>query len=222
MAALGTPFPYGHDLFGDFQLGSSKQYPTDEHPRAPPLYYPASCETQYSQSLDVASLSPPLAEIASESLARMSCVHCRGRRYDYTAYFHNTKIFVEPPHELLKFVEESYVQKNRLQSLLINYGLRDIQQDSTDQIKKDLELWETQVHNLAMTIGDDEVLEHLRSWASNTMKQLWEHVVGTHKMDLPPGRAKELASEFRKLWEAVWIKCILAKGSASRDHTATN
>ncbi|KAF8853151.1 hypothetical protein BDZ45DRAFT_564576, partial [Acephala macrosclerotiorum] len=143
--------------------------------------------------------------------AKPSCTYCKGRRYDYTAYFHNTNVFAEPPHELLTLVEESYVQKNRLQSLLINYVLRAIQQEDIEQIQKDLEAWEIQVHNLVATIGDGDALASLRSRTSRMKTQIWEHVVGMQKMEMWPGRSKELVSEFRKLWETVWVDCVLMK-----------
>ncbi|CZR51605.1 uncharacterized protein PAC_01482 [Phialocephala subalpina] len=221
MATPATTFLYGHDLFSNFQLGLSRPTCTDEPTQAPPTYYTAPLEQHYYQELDVAKPSPPINELAATSLTtKPSCAHCKGRR-DYTAYFHNSKIFAEPPHELLKLVE-AYVQKNRLESLLINYVLRAIEQDDIEQIQKNLEVWETQVHNLAATIGDGEALSNLRSWTSRTKRQLWEHVVGIQKMEMWPGKSKELVSEFRKLWEAVWVECVSMKNIAPRDDTASN
>jgi hypothetical protein len=240
MAAPNTNFSYGHDLFGDFQIGVPRQ-PLPEPPsEAPPPYTPFGTgnifEGQASQvpapygqprdgnhsrqPLDVASLSHPIAEIAATALRQQSCMSCRGQRYDYAAYFHNNKIFSRPPHELLKSVEESHVLKNRLQSLLVNYVLRDVEQESFKQIQKDLQTWETRVNNLAMTLGDNEVLGRLRAWTSRITRQLWEHVTGVENMEMPPGRMKELISEFRKLWEDVWVRCVSMKDSAMLDDAA--
>ncbi|KAE8441715.1 hypothetical protein EG329_004544 [Mollisiaceae sp. DMI_Dod_QoI] len=209
-------------MFGNFQLGSPRISCADEPNPAPPAYCLPTPEMQDSQPLHVTSISPTITDSAKTLLAPKSCLYCRGRRYDYTAYFHNTKVFAEPPHELLTLVEESYVQKNRLQSLLINYALRDIQEDNIEQIQKELTTWEAQVHNLATAVGDTDALLHLRSWASKMMQQLWEHVSGLQKMEMPPGRSKEFVSEFRKLWEAVWVRCVLMKSTALRDEMAPN
>lgn len=222
METSSTTFSYGHDLFGNFQLGLPRPTCVDEPAQVLPSYYIPPLEQHYCQPLELATPSPPITEFAATSLTtKPSCTYCRGRRYDYTAYFHNTTVFAEPPHELLKLVEESYVQKNRLQSLLINYVLRAIDQDDIQQIQKDLEAWETQVHNLAATIGESDALANLRSWTSRVKRQLWEHVVGMQKMEMWPGRSKELVSEFRKLWEAVWIKCVSMKKTAFQDDRAS-
>ncbi|KUJ23445.1 uncharacterized protein LY89DRAFT_755348 [Mollisia scopiformis] len=222
MAAPSSVFASGHALFGNFQLGASRGTCTNGPAQAPALFYTPKTENNVAQPLDVVSLSSPIAEIAATALNPQSCMYCRGKRYDYTAYFHNTNIFSEPPHELLKLVEESYLQKNRLQSLLINYALREIPQDSMEQARKGMEAWETEVNNLTMTIGSNEALEQLRSWSSDMMRQLWQHVLGVQKMKMPPGRTKELTSQFRKLWEVVWIRCVSMKCSILQEETATN
>jgi hypothetical protein len=40
-----------------------------------------------------------------------ACPFCEGRKYGFTAYFHNLTIFSEPPHDILPLVEESYILK---------------------------------------------------------------------------------------------------------------
>ena len=55
------------------------------------------------------------------SLRPQLCPGCRGRKYNFTAYFHNRNLFQTPPHHLIHLVEHSYTLKNQLQSLLVTY-----------------------------------------------------------------------------------------------------
>lgn len=239
MAAPNTPFSYSDSLFGNFQIGASRT-PHPPSPSSnfkslgpPPPYSPyvtsppPDQQQQVHRQLSLASLSPPLSEIASSSGSQLpqnqkqSCPSCRGNRYDYTSYFHNSRIFSSPPHQLLPFIEESYVLKNLLQSLLFNYVVRSERDESSEMVKLSLEAWNAKVEGLLIRVRAElvgratngmaeveEAMSKLRAGVQNIVTLIWLHISGERRMDMSPARMKEVVCEFRKLWEAVWVRCL--------------
>src|ERR1700743_2841728 len=59
-------------------------------------------ESRISGSAQVLSTS---VKLESLSFTRNLCPLCKGKKYGFSAYFHNLKIFPEPPHAILSLVE---------------------------------------------------------------------------------------------------------------------
>lgn len=145
--------------------------------------------------------------------SRPQCAQCKGHKYNFTAYFHNKAIFPEPPHELIPWIQQSYLLKNRLQSLLITYFAQEVDPTLSQEIEIGINNWRLQVEALTQEVGtwgggSEAVVSNVsgvHQWTMNMVKQLRNHVGGRQKLPLPKGRVKELVLEFRKGWERAWI-----------------
>jgi hypothetical protein len=141
------------------------------------------------------------------------CPQCKGQKYSFTAYFHNTAIFSLPPHELLAFADYAYILKDRLKSLLITYAMHETDDGCLPRIEMDIKMWGQQVESLARDVeefatGFEQVgieVQGVVEWTQGMMRRLWEHVLGVRILEVPKGRTKELVLEFRKGWERVWL-----------------
>ncbi|PVH84983.1 hypothetical protein DL98DRAFT_584042 [Cadophora sp. DSE1049] len=219
-------------LFGNYQIGGNSRgqalEPVPESPFTVPPLFPNHGLPSFSQAPPI---SLPVSELAAFSLRPPECPQCKGRRFDFTAYFHNPKFFHSPPHELLDLVERSYILKNRLQSILVTYIVHDLRDDHMMQdVRADILDWVRQVANLAMDIrgglgkadGVEDGLVGVQAWTEETANRLREHLERYHgqKMEVPKGWTKEVLSDFRKQWETVWIAyanaCAHHQGLASR------
>ncbi|KAI9641971.1 hypothetical protein NHQ30_009840 [Ciborinia camelliae] len=163
-------------------------------------------------------LSPPQPTRAS------LCPQCKGHKYGFTPYFHNTTIFPEPPHELLSLVEQSYLLRNRLKSLLINYVTRKVNNDRLDVITNEIVEWKSRVECLAREVLissmgfelNTEGLEAVKNWAAELVQRLRNHVHGIERMELRNEDQKELLIEFKKLWEVVWTRYLEDRNNRRR------
>ncbi|KAG0651666.1 hypothetical protein D0Z07_1624 [Hyphodiscus hymeniophilus] len=185
-------------------------------------------ETQYyldSQSLNSRmAITPPTSELIKLSMRAPLCPSCKGQKYGFTAYFHNQKIFSEPPHELLQLVEKSYILKNRLQSLLVTYIMRGPEDSSFQEAENEVLSWGQLVEDLLVEIVVSVVgfelelqpLEDVRSWTAMTTKQIRDSVLGIQQLDMPKGRLVALLLDFRKLWEGVWRQYLLDRKGGGR------
>lgn len=144
------------------------------------------------------------------------CPQCRGRKYGFTAYFHNDKIFSEPPHDLLGSIEDAYRSRDRLKSLLVTYTMREIEQDRLQEIRVEIINWGASAGDIASELQSTSVLlgiknfnaqnfDNLKHWKDGMVDQLIRHVYGTTKMVMPSGRLADLMLEYRKMWERVWL-----------------
>lgn len=140
------------------------------------------------------------------------CPHCKGYKYGFTAYFHNRRIFPEPPHHLLRLIEKSYILRDRLKSFLVTYAMRDTEQDLTRRIEDEINAWQYEVVLLVKDIicfADFELdftpLEKAKLWTFGQAHQLKEHIWGRTKLEMPKGSLQVLLSEYRKIWEGVWV-----------------
>jgi hypothetical protein len=152
------------------------------------------------------------------SVKPLLCPLCKGKKYGFTAYLHNTKIFSEPPHELLALIEKSYILKNRLKSLLITYVMRELEQCDFEEAEKGILRWAQMIEELAQEVrtvmGSEPgvtALDEARNWTMKKTEQIRDHVGGRQKMDIPKGRLNALLLELRKLWETVWKQCSLRR-----------
>ena len=159
-------------------------------------------------------MSPfPLAsEHSSHSMKPRTCPLCKGKKYEFTAYFHNANIFSEPPHELLSMIEESYLLRNRLKSLFVTYGMRVVERDQLQEAECDITAWYQQVGGLITEVDkfaigsslDLHWLERVQAWAKQTASQLREKISTGEIMALREMRMNQMLLEYRKLWENVW------------------
>lgn len=183
------------------------------------LHVPRSDDNDFPPLASISSPLPSL-DVHPSRQNHLMCAQCKGQKYSFTPYFHNTKIFPKPPHELLHWVERSYVLKNRLQSLLVTYAVHEVELDHVPSIGEEVNTWCTQVDSLAQEVwnfpsGSELVANLVRAvheWTKAMMTQFWEHVRGIQMLPMPKGRVKELVLEFRKLWERVWIACAEQQG----------
>jgi len=214
-----VPLPSHSRLFGDYQIGGNSRArafePVPESPFTVPLNF--SNHGLPSSSQD-SSTSPPVNELASFSLRPPKCPQCKGKRFDFTAYFHNPKFFHSPPHELLDLVERSYILKNRLQSILVTYIVNDPRGDHMMQdVRADILDWVCHVANLSAEVsqslghadGVEVALAGVKLWTEGMANRLGEHLerCNGQKMEVPKGWRKEVLSDSRKQWEKVWIAC---------------
>src|ERR1700692_3638771 len=127
-------------------------YPPPPQLNTPYLDVPRSAQNDFPPLTSISSTlpsldGPPLPE------DRPQCAQCKGQKYGFTAYFHNTKIFPEPPHELLPWVERSYLLKNRLQSLLVTYTVHEFDPTYLHDIEIVINSFRLQVEALAHEVG---------------------------------------------------------------------
>ena len=164
------------------------------------------------------------SELPALSLEATLCPLCKGQKYGFTAYLHNLKIFPEPPHDLLPFIEKSYVLKNRLKSLLVTYIMRNLEQDGAQEAEKEVQFWGQLVEGLLSDVAASAVgfelslypLEEVWKWTEEMTRQIRESIAGRQKMEMPKGRLLALLLELRKLWEEVWKQYLLDRhGSAN-------
>ena len=179
----------------------------------PGVTYPVKPETIAERT----SFTPLVSELPILSLKTPLCPLCKGQKYGFTAYFHNPKIFSEPPHELLPLVEKSYVLKNRLKSLLVTYIMRDLEHDGIQEAEKEVLAWSQLVGDLlsevmASAAGFELGLkssEEVRDWTREMTKQILDSIYGRGQLEMPKGRLLVLLLEFRKVWERVWKAYLL-------------
>lgn len=176
-------------------------------------------DTSLYRSSSASHILPP-----HQSMRAPLCPQCKGHKYGFTPYFHNTEIFPEPPHELLSLVEQSYLLRNRLKSLFINYVTRRVDNDRLDVITGEIVEWRSRVECLARevlvsSIGFElniEGLEAVKSWAAELVQRLSNHVRGIERMELRNGEQKELLIVFKKLWEVVWTSYLVDRNNRRR------
>ncbi|EKD14628.1 uncharacterized protein L3040_000151 [Drepanopeziza brunnea f. sp. 'multigermtubi'] len=214
-----TSLPSLGSIFGNYQFGAPSQVnANDGVPESPFTVLPATQQTFGPPA------SPPVIELAAFSLecpaAQKSppCGQCRGARFDFTKYFHNEKFFRAPPHELLKMIEQSYLLKNRLGSILVTYIVHNLHDDHrmadiltaiTDWVDMVASLIEAVSESMINAAGVADALAAVEAWTSGFAGQLREHLgqLTGQKMEVPAGWKKQMLSEFRKRWESVWIRC---------------
>lgn len=209
-----------NDLYSQHPFASSmgmhRAYnypPPPPHLNSPYLDVPESEQNDFPPLSSMSTTLPSLERPPPPQI-RPQCEQCKGQKYGFTAYFHNTKIFPEPPHELLPWVERSYHLKNRLQSLLISYTIQQFDPTYLHDIEIEINNWRLQVEGLAHEVGNwgsgselvVNAVTEVFHWTKGIVKQLWNHVVGNQVLPMPKGRVKELVLEFRKRWERVWVE----------------
>jgi hypothetical protein len=154
------------------------------------------------------AISLDLSDLVPQALL---CHPCTSKRYNFTAYFHNSNIFKLPPHEFLHFVERAYILENRLKTLLVSYAIHSAFERSWQEVVLEIDIWSALVDELmvdvAMTTSDEQlsvVLGSVQMWSAEMIRQLKRHVCGVEQLVMPRGRLRELGSDFRKVWEKVW------------------
>ncbi|KAF7870386.1 hypothetical protein EAF04_004132 [Stromatinia cepivora] len=172
-----------------------------------------------SSSLQPSSASQ-LSHPSQQTIAP-PCPQCKGHKYGFTPYFHNTDIFPEPPHDLLMFVEQTYLLRNRLKSLMINYVTRRVDNSRLEVISNEIVEWKGRVECLAREILissmgfelNTEGLEAVNDWAAEVVQRLNNHVHGIVRMELSNEDQKGLLIDFKKLWEVVWTSYLLDRNN---------
>jgi hypothetical protein len=226
MNTLPSPPPeHGLRQHESFTFSTVASLPSIQHHR---LYMPG---TQPHANPDIiqdpTSPTPLSSELKILSIKAPICPLCKGQKYGFTAYFHNPKIFSEPPHELLPLIEKSYALKNRLKSLLVTYIMRDLEDGGVQDAEKEVLAWSQMVDELLCEVVasapgfglEMRPLEEVRVWTKEMVKQVRESICGRQKLEMPKGRLVVLLLEFRKLWESVWKQCLLDRknGGSSQE-----
>ncbi|KAH8684308.1 hypothetical protein BGZ60DRAFT_397300 [Tricladium varicosporioides] len=182
--------------------------------------YNASSYTQFYQ--EDTRLEIPLRTNRSEPpLTVRPCPQCKGLKYGFTAYFHNTEIFSKPPHELLPYIEQSYLLKNRLKTLLVDWVMHPPIhiEEHTERAGIEIQSWGCQVETLLRSVlifgksngvnldeaTSEKAVEELVKWCGEIIKALKGTVYGGKHSELPERKLKNILSRFRQLWESVWI-----------------
>lgn len=191
--------------------------PPLSHP-IPPTDFSSFAFQQNDEDHLVADASHVLSagsELETLSLAGSLCLLCKGKKYGFTAYFHNHKIFPEPPHEILPLVEESYMLRDRLKSLLVTYAMRGVEQDEVESVMTQVYHWEFSVGALTdevMTSASNAGfvlnlgrLDDVRKWKDTIVDELKYYVLGQGQGRMERARLAALMLEYRKVWEPVWI-----------------
>lgn len=166
--------------------------------------FPGSLPNE-SHQLNSSPVTPPSSELEALSLKGSSCLKCKGQKYGFTAYFHNTQIFPEPPHELLWLIEKSYILRDRLKSLLVTYTMREVEPDRIPALVEKVNVWRQDLISLVKGVvcaAEFELnfvpLEMAKLWAFEKADLLQEHIRGGEKLKWPRGRLQELMFEFRR------------------------
>jgi hypothetical protein len=211
----------------NFQYLQPFGFPVPSSPHHLPLWDPSSPIPQrYDEepSSSFPQITLPSAELESLSLKRNHCPLCKGKKYGFTSYFHNRSIFPSPPHEILALVEESYLLKDRLKSLLVTYAMRDVPPGNLPTIKDEVNNWGHWVGVLTCDVMTAaafplrrEPLDAVRAWREMMVWRLIQHVEGKERLEMPRGRLAELLLEFRMVWEGVWKGYVRDRGVARGD-----
>lgn len=110
----------------------------------PSSRFPTS--TSPTPDLKKGASAPLSAEVKSLPLTEPAlCPRCKGQKYGFTAYFHNTRIFPEPPHELLRLIEKSYFLRDRLKSFLVTYTMRQVDSEQVVGIEDKINKWQQEI-----------------------------------------------------------------------------
>ena len=209
---MSLDFPY-------FQNLESFSFPAAPpvHPNLPGIVSSFAAQREHEDSL-VAGI-PQTASASSKletlSLIGSTCLFCKGKKYGFTAYFHNHKIFSEPPHEILPLVEESYILRDRLKSLLVTYAMRDVEQDEAEHVMAQIHHWDFSVGALTDEVMNSASncgfvlnlgrLDDVRKWKDAIVGEFKYYVSAEAQVKLPRGRLSALMLEYRKVWEVVWM-----------------
>lgn len=176
-------------------------------------------------------ISPHISSEIAEPLTlpprAILCPSCKGKKYGFTAYFHNTKIFSEPPHEILSVVEESYILRDNLKSLWVTYAMRELGEDEFEGTRAQIARWQFRVGilidevvalacNAGFSLNPDGI-EEVRKWKDTVADELRYYVSEKLKTQMPSGRLAVLMLEYRKVWEAVWIGYLQDRKAAPSD-----
>lgn len=191
---------------------------------------PSSPALQYNdESLIVGTSQVASANLDFETLSLRDalCHFCKGKKYSFTSYFHNTKIFFRPPHEVLPVVEQSYILKDRLKSLLVTYAMRDLEQDQIQNIQTQILNWKFRVEVLidevmssacnAGFILNRERLDDVQKWTDIILDEARYYVSGKATLKMPSSRLAAVMLEYRKVWETVWIGYLQDRSSGQSD-----
>jgi len=176
---------------------------------------------------EVLPVSPITGGLATGSPQPSVCIQCKGQKYGFSAYFHNPRIFLEPPHHLLHLIEQSYFLRDRLKSLLVTYAMRAVDTDQTQTIENEIHSWQREVACFANHVLCSAVLFELRvrplddvkMWSTEMSKQLVDHIRGFKTLEMPRGRLQVLLSEFRRAWESVWLGFIEDEKDAAAQYS---
>lgn len=64
------------------------------------------------------------------------------------------------------------------------------------------------VADVAMMTNNGKVaaaIDNVQLWSAEIIRQLKGHICGFELLVMPKGRSRELGSDFRKVWESVWV-----------------
>jgi hypothetical protein len=214
-------------------------YPVIQHlesfafPTTPLLISSAELSSSVAQRNDdslikrTSQVASAASKLETLSLRGILCHSCKGKKYSFTSYFHNTKIFFEPPHEILPVVEESYILRDRLKSLLVTYAMRDLEQDQTQNSQTQILNWKFRVEVLidevmssacnAGFILNRERLDDVRKWSDIILDEARYYVSGKATLKMPSDRLAAVMLEYRKVWETVWIGYLQDRSAAQSD-----
>jgi hypothetical protein len=182
-----------------------------------PLPHSFAIQRNNEDSLVAGTHQVAISDSTLETLSMIgdSCPFCKGRKYGFTAYFHNLRIFFEPPHDILRLVEESYILRDRLKSLLVTYTMRDVEHGEAESMMAHIHHWDFSVGALTDEVMNSAsnsgfvlnlgYLDGIRSWKDATVDEFKYYVSEQVQIKLPKGRLAALMLEYRKAWEAVWI-----------------
>jgi hypothetical protein len=212
---MSLEFPSFHNL-----ESFSFPAPPQVHPSLPATVSSFATQRDHEESLvaGVPQVASARLKFETLSLIESPCLFCKGKKYGFTAYFHNHKIFPEPPHEILPLVEESYVLRDRLKSLLVTYAIRDVEQDEAENVMVQIHHWDFSVGALTDEVMNSASnsgfvlnlgrLDDVRKWKDAIVGEFKYYVSAPAQMKqtkLPSGRLSALMLEYRKVWEAVWM-----------------
>ncbi|KAF4634549.1 hypothetical protein G7Y89_g3555 [Cudoniella acicularis] len=201
-------FDFSRALASDFGLGSSAI--TSNTSAAPSL----------PQQSNVSAFKMPLTpQLNALAIVPGSCPQCKGRKYNFTAYFHNTKYFSSSPHHLLSYIERSYVLKNQLQSLLVEWAMNPRRPiiEFADIAEPQIRAWERRVQYLVETVLEFATSKGLHQgvgarktdtvlrWTGKMVTRLEDTVWERANFQVSQSEMVSLLFQFRKLWESVWV-----------------
>lgn len=205
--------------FPSFQSLESFSFPVTVpiHRRdlVPPLLFTTQRDNEDFQTANGHEPPSTNSSVQSSCLVGSPCHFCKGKKYGFTAYFHNHAIFPEPPHDILHLVEESYVLRDRLKSLLITYTMRRVEYEEVETVMGHIHTWDFAVGALTDEVMSSASnsgfvlhlapLDDVRKWKDAIVNELRYYVSGQTQIKLPKERLTTLMFEYRKVWEATWI-----------------
>lgn len=108
---------------------------------------------------------------------------------------------------------------------MITYTIREIEPDRIYRVEEEINAWQQEFKFLVRDVIcsaefelDFKPLEAAKLWTCEKVDRLKEHIWGRWKLEMPRGSLQVLLSEYRNIWEGVWVEYLRNERTATVRH----